>query len=80
MQALDDNGVPFVFALCIPCRLRLDRLPASARMRQHAIAIRHIAENPPAYALRQFDLEIEARIFTVLVTERDPQTALMLFD
>ena len=80
MQALDDLRVPFVFALCMPCRLRLDRLPATARMRQHGIAIRRIAENPSTYAVRQFDAEIEARIFVALVTEHDPVTALALFD
>jgi hypothetical protein len=78
VQAIDDLCVPFVFALCMPCRLRLDRLPANARRRQHAIAIRRIAENFPAYVVRQFDAEIEARIFVALVTERDPVAALAL--
>jgi hypothetical protein len=49
-------------------------------MRQHSIAVRRIGEDPSIYAVRQFDAEIEARIFVALVTERDPLVALALFD
>lgn len=78
MQALDDLEVPFVFALCVPCRLRLDRLPTGARRRQHSIAIRRIAENPSVYPIAVFATEVEARIFVALAVERDPRTALEL--
>lgn len=80
MQAVDDLRAPFAFALCVPCRLRLDRLPATARMRQHSIAIRRIAENPSVYPIAVFTTEIEARIFVALAAERSPPAALMLFD
>lgn len=80
VQALDNVAVPFVFALCVPCRLRHDRLPANAKHRQHSIAIRRIAEDPSFYPVMVFASEIEARIFVALTAERDPQSALDLFD
>lgn len=64
----------------MPCRLQLDRLPESARRRQHGIAIRHIAEDPSPYPVMTFATEIEARIFVAIVTERDPVAALMQLD
>jgi hypothetical protein len=80
VQSVDDAGVPFVFALCLPCRLRLDRLPANARRRQHDIAIRRLVEDPPSYPIKLFDTEIEARIFLALVTEHGPAAALALME
>ncbi len=80
VQALDNLAVPYVFALCMPCRLRLDRLPETARRRQHSIAIRHIAENPSIYPVMTFTTEIEARIFVALVIEHDPVMAMAQFD
>lgn len=79
VQALDDAAVPFVFALCVPCRFRFDRLPHKARQRQHQIAIGRIGTTPERYPFKVFENEAQARLFVALAAEHGPADALSLF-
>jgi hypothetical protein len=63
VQARDDAGHFFVFALCMSCRLRLDRLPTRLQQRQHDIAIRRLSARPDRHDYVSFANETEAAIF-----------------
>lgn len=76
VQAVDDAKHEFVFALCVACRLRLDRLPEKLRQRQHRIAIARLCTDQDKYPIRMFPGEIEARLFTALLAEQNPADAL----
>jgi hypothetical protein len=69
VMARDDAGLFFVFAVCMPCRLRLDRLPTRLQQQQHGIAIRRLAVRQDRHDYVSFASETEAAIFCRLSAE-----------
>lgn len=70
VEQRDPQGFYFVFALCQPCRTRLDRLPATLQKKQHSIAIARLARHPERHDYRSFASCAEARLYRVLEAER----------
>ena len=69
VQAQDEAGQNFVFAVCACCSVRLTRLPLPQQIRAHDRAARLLAAHPERYWLRTFDTEVEARLYATLEAE-----------
>ena len=67
--ANDDAGAWFVFALCMRCRQRLDKLPVTVQIRQQDLAFFRMAKNPDAYYLESFADELSARMACALIAD-----------
>lgn len=73
----DSAREAFVFAVCLPCTVRLERLPFKVQSRQLDAAIRNLERYPKRYYLKNFSSEIEARMFVSLEAERLRNVVLM---
>jgi hypothetical protein len=71
--AATDDGVPFVFVVCLACAMRLRKLPTGTRHRHLNTASDNVVRDPEKYPHRAFGSEIEARLFVWLAS--DPVTA-----
>ena len=65
----DPHGY-FVFPICLPCCIRLERLPPRLQEKQHHLAVARLARHPEQHEYRGFATCAEARIFRVLEAER----------
>lgn len=66
----DVLGQAFGFAICAPCRVRLDRLPLRLQGRQLDVAIRNLEKHPDRYEIQCFESMTAARLFVALEAER----------
>ena len=62
VQGADHDGAFFVFAVCMPCRVRLDRLPRKAQHRLMAIAAERLAGNESCYQVEFFSSDEHAKM------------------
>ena len=69
VQGNDEAGLFFVFALCVRCSRRLDRLPIQQQLRSHDRAARLMATRPGRYLVKTFSEEVAARAYCMLEAE-----------
>ena len=72
------DGVFFVFAICMQCHGRLTRLPARSRHKAINRAYCNVVDDPCRYAHKAFENEIDARLFAGLAA--DPVTSAGVID
>lgn len=66
MYPASQDGVFFVFAICMQCHGRLSRLPAGPRHKAINRAYCNVVDDPDRYAHKAFENEIDARMFAGL--------------
>lgn len=66
----DHAGQAFVLELCVPCSLRLERLPGRLQCRQLDIAVSNLERHPERYIIKHFPDEHSAHLFVSLESAR----------
>ena len=66
VAATDTVGQDFAFSICVPCTLRMERLPVLLQSRQMDVAISNLERHPERYEIRFFESEEAAKLFVRL--------------